>query len=161
MNTARGLRLLRTALLAGIAWLALGQAARSYRVEGVSMQPTLQSGERILASPLSVRLFGIRRGDLVVFRSPRDQAASMVKRVVALPGDTVRFEPDDVLVDVTGTGPGKRGPAPAPIGPDRYFVVGDNRIRSRDSRHFGALPGSAILGKVFFRYWPPGRVGAP
>ncbi len=134
--------LLRTAFVVGATWFFVGQLARTYRVEGASMIPTLRSGERILISPL----FGVERGDLIVFRSPRDAEVTMVKRVVALPGDTVRFEPG-----------GK--PAPELLPDGRYFVVGDNRRRSRDSRHFGALPESDILGVVFFRYWPPERLG--
>ncbi len=138
-------RVALTLLAAGALGFGAGHAVRSYRVEGRSMAPALQPGERILISPAGFRWFGVDRGDLVVFDH---RETAMVKRVVALPGDTVRFA-------------ARRGRAPAPLvlDGDRYFVLGDNRGRSRDSRQFGAVAGEAIVGKVLFRYWPLERMG--
>ncbi len=159
MTVARALRLLRTALLVGGFFIVGSYSVRSFRVAGTSMEPTLLADDHILATPLAVHLFGIRRGDIVVFHSPLEPGVSVVKRVVAVPGDTVRFESDDALVDVIARPAG--GPAPVRIQEGFYFVVGDNRPESRDSRYFGPLAEDAIRGKVFFRYLPWERRGVP
>lgn len=94
-----GWRLLRTAALSfAAAWAILAYGAQLYRVEGASMIPALRSGERVLVNKIGPRLLGIGRGDVVVFRDPRNPETTMVKRIVGLPGDTIRFRGDEVAV---------------------------------------------------------------
>ncbi len=92
-------RLVRTAAISLAAgWLLLSYGAQIFRIEGASMAPALRSGERVLVDKVGVRLGGVRRGDVVVFRSPADSGTVLVKRIAALPGDTVHFLDDEVSV---------------------------------------------------------------
>lgn len=122
------------------AWLALhalGRAAR--RVQGDSMRPTLASGQVVLTVP--ARPHRLRRGAVVVVRDPRDPARETVKRVAGLAGD---------LADLPG------GPTVVPAG--HVAVVGDDRARSTDSRHYGPLPVTLVVARVVARLIPPGRL---
>jgi len=111
---------------------------RPFRVEvvGSSMSPALQPGDWALA----VRAHRTRRGDVVVVRHPLRPGLELVKRVTGGPGDRVR--PDRVL------------------GPDEWFVEGDDAEASTDSRNLGPVPEAAFAGRVAFVYWPPGRLGS-
>ncbi len=170
------LRLARTGALSGIcAWLVLTYGVQVFRIQGASMDPALESGERVLVDKIAVRFGALDRGDVLVFRDPGGSGAILVKRVAGLPGDTVRFHEDEVLV-LAPTGanlqpcPGASGggasvladrPESVEIALDagEYFVVGDNRVRSSDSRHWGPLPEELILGKARWRVYPPERMG--
>ena len=105
------------------------------------------------------------RGDVVVFKNPFDPAgADFVKRIVGKPGETVQVIGGQVFVDgapleepyVTHRGSGSH--PPVTIEPDHYFVLGDNRVQSEDSRSFGTIPRETIIGQVWVRYWPLGRL---
>ena len=144
---------------------------QSFYIPSPSMSPTLRPGDRVLVSKLSYRLHDVHRGDIVVFkRPPRVQAGpevkDLVKRVVGLPGDTVEARDGRVLVN------GKQLPEPYVSGsqftsdvppqhiPARhYWVMGDNRSVSEDSRFFGAIPNGLIVGRVFFQVWPVTQLG--
>jgi signal peptidase I len=139
------------------------------QVEGTSMMPALVDQERIFISKLTYR-FGIeriQRGDTVVFWSPADPGKSYIKRVIGVPGDVVRI--DEGVVYVNGrrleesyVPPDYRdhvSMAGLRIGPDYYFVLGDHRSSSNDSRHWGPVPRRSVYGNAVFIYWPPEKIG--
>jgi signal peptidase I len=137
------------------------------KVEGTSMMPTLQDQERVFINKFVYRLEPIERGDVVVFRYPRDTSKSYIKRVIALPGDRVRIE--DGLLYVNGHQvtesyvPQKyedlRSYPETVVPPHSYFVLGDHRNLSNDSRDFGPVDESYIYGKAVFGYWPVAKLG--
>jgi signal peptidase I len=139
------------------------------KVEGTSMMPGLRDQERIFINKFTYR-FGIgtiERGDTVVFWFPMDRSKSYIKRVIGLPGDLVEIEGGAVIVN------GKRlaenyvpeeyrdyQSLPARhIGPDEFFVLGDHRSSSNDSRAWGTVPRQNIYGKAVFVYWPLDQMG--
>jgi len=134
-------------------------------VRGSSMAPGIQDGDRILVEPWSYLLGPIERGDVVVLRYPLDPEIDYIKRVIGLPGDRVRLERGYVWVN------GERLDEPyvaaldpsselvVEVAPRNYFVLGDNRPRSSDSREFGCVPEAYVRGRVDLRLWPPSRVG--
>jgi len=139
------------------------------KVEGTSMMPGLSNQERIFINKYEYRLSNdfIRRGDLVVFHYPLDHSQSYIKRVAGLPGDTVEIQDGTVLVN------GQKLEEPyvpdeyrdrislskenVPLG--HYFVLGDHRNSSSDSRTWGFVDRSEIYGKAVFVYWPLDRIG--
>ncbi len=135
--------------------------AQGYRVSGDCMEPRLHTGERILADKLAYALRGPRRGDVVVFLYPRDPRQTFVKRVIGLPGDTVAIESGRVLIDGRPLlEPYRVNPAHGDMAPQfvphgSYFVLGDNRDFSDDSRFWGDLPRRDLVGRAVACYWPP------
>ena len=140
------------------------------KVEGTSMTPSLQDDERIFINKFVYR-FGISdvgRGDTVVFLYPYDVSKSYIKRVIAIPGDTVEIKDGTVFVN------DKQIPEPyvaaynrdqmtrpkETVPPDDYFVLGDHRSSSNDSRSWGYVPRQYIYGKAVFVYWPLENLGA-
>ena len=142
----------------------VGQA---FRVQGASMQPLLQDDERILVNKFAYRLGPIRRGDVVVFWYPRDPGVSFIKRVVGLPGDVVELRRGLVHVNgrrydepwVAAAFRGHDSVGPVEVERGHYFVLGDHRTSSNDSRAWGDVPERYIYGKAVFRFWPLGRIG--
>lgn len=134
-------------------------------VRGSSMAPSIQDGDRILVDPVSYMFGEIERGDIVVLQYPLDPSVDYIKRVVGLPGDRIVIEDGAVWVNderldepyVLGPDGGTR--LVAEVLPAHYFVLGDNRARSCDSREFGQVPQGYVRGKVELRVWPPERVG--
>ena len=137
------------------------------KVEGTSMQPNLADQERIFVSKFIYHFSDIGRGDVIVFWYPNDVSKSFIKRVIGLPGDRVEIRKGDVYID------GKRLGEPY-IGPKyrddsfhrivevpfrQYFVLGDHRSSSNDSRSWGFVPAAQIFGKAVFRYWPLSKLG--
>ncbi len=140
------------------------------KVEGTSMMPALADQERIFINKFSYR-FGlgtIERGDLVVFWFPADTSKSYIKRVIGLPGDTVEIVEGQVKVNGRAIAepyvPAEyqdRGSMPVVRVPeDQYFVLGDHRSSSNDSRSWGTVHRKYIYGKAVFVYWPLERIGA-
>jgi len=137
------------------------------KVEGTSMQPRLVDQERIFVNRFIYRFADIQRGDVVVFWYPRDPAKSFIKRVVGVPGDTVEIRRGAVSVN----GSEIREPylkseyrdhesyRRTVVPPDHYFVLGDHRNSSNDSRNWGFVPRDLIYGKAIFSYWPVSRIG--
>jgi len=135
-------------------------------VNGTSMQPSFNEGERLVISRLNYLFGEPQRGDIVVFNSPRplrDNEPSLIKRVIGLPGDTVELRNQQVYVNGTVLQePYINEPCSASdcsdeiweLGPEEYFVMGDNRNVSRDSRSFGAVPADNIIGEALLRFWP-------
>ncbi len=134
---------------------------QGYRVDGSCMEPHLYTGERVLDYKLAYATHGPQRGDIVIFAYPRDPRQTYVKRVIGMPGDTVAIKAGDVYInDQPLPEPYKRFAAHGDWGPqfvphDQYFVMGDNRDVSDDSRYWGDLPRQKILGRAVACYWPP------
>jgi signal peptidase I len=158
-----------------VAWgvasvLLLGTfVAEPFAVPSASMMPTLRPGDRVVVDKLAYRFGEPRRGDLVVFHAPRGGDELLLKRVVAVGGQSVGVEDGVLHVD----GRAVREPfvnrrlvdsvyfGPVRVPRDAVFVMGDRREDSVDSRSFGAVPRALIVGRVDLRIWPPGRLGAP
>ncbi len=137
------------------------------KVEGTSMMPSLDDQERIFINKFVYRIEPIQRGDIVVFRYPRDPAKSFIKRVVGIAGDHVRIEDGRVYLNgklvaedyVPRAYEDDRSYPETTVPPDSYFVLGDHRSLSNDSRDFGPVEASYIYGKAVFGYWPVEKVG--
>ena len=137
------------------------------KVEGTSMMPSLDDQERIFVNKFVYRIEPIQRGDIIVFRYPRDPSKSYIKRVIGLEGDHIRIE--DGLVYVNGK-PLDEDYVPGAYVDDRsypeiivpehsFFVLGDHRSMSNDSRDFGPVKENFIYGKAVFGYWPMEKLG--
>lgn len=163
--SARGTHIVRelveTLLLTLAVFFAVQFAVQAYYVQGPSMQPGLYTGERVLVNKLAYRFGTPQRGDIVVLRTPDDpQGEPLIKRIIAVPGDTLTISPEGVFVNGKKinepyTYPLPKGePVHSPyfqdlkIAKDRYFVMGDHRDDSLDSRVFGGVPGENIIGKA-------------
>jgi signal peptidase I len=137
------------------------------RVEGTSMMPSLDDQERIFINKFVYRLTEIERGDMVVFWCPGDPTKSYIKRVIGLPGDSVEIRSgairvNGVLLDETYVPSEYRDQQSFPaavVPPDHYFVLGDHRSSSNDSRNWGPVPRPSIYGKAVFGYWPLDKLG--
>jgi len=137
------------------------------KVEGTSMMPSLEDQERIFVNKFVYRWEPIQRGDVVVFRYPRDPSKSFIKRVVGVAGDRVRIDAGRVWVNgkqldedyVPRAYEDLRSYPETVVPPDSYFVLGDHRSLSNDSRDFGPVTESYIYGKAVFGYWPVDKVG--
>ena len=171
-------------ILAMIVFMVIQTVVRNFKVDGPSMQPTLDGGQYLLVNKLlylkldSDRLsritpfwkvesptqhFAIRppvRGEVVVFSYPRDETKDFVKRVVGLPGETVEVRRGTVYIDGEAldepylTHRDNSSAREVDLGEDEYYVLGDNRLRSNDSRNWGPVSEDLLLGKVWFVYWP-------
>jgi signal peptidase I len=137
------------------------------KVEGTSMMPSLEDQERIFVNKFVYRLEPIERGDIVVFRYPRDPSKSYIKRVIGMAGDRIRIDDGQVYVngqalDESYVPPeytdSRRYPESV-VPPHSYFVLGDHRSMSNDSRDFGSVNQSFIYGKAVFGYWPMDKLG--
>lgn len=135
-----------------------------YRVEGESMSPSLAHGESVLVAPTRFMWNKLRRGDVAVFERPGGRGGVYIKRVVGLPGEDVRTSCGRVYLDgkvleesyIQESGNAVGGGGREWFnGPDEYFLLGDNRADSSDSRAFGPVPEYLIKGRAWFRCWPP------
>lgn len=172
---AEGLRLVRDVFLILVVFVLLGVfAVQPVVVEGTSMLPHLHDGERLLVNKLvyynlqSVRWGHLERGDIVVFWYPREPDKSYVKRIIGLPGEIVEVRNGAVYIngnelkeDYLDSVHNQSLPSwPAKkVDSHHYFVMGDNRDNSSDSRYWGLVPEKYIYGKAFFRYWQPNKMG--
>jgi signal peptidase I len=152
----------------GLALVIIVFLYQPVKVEGTSMAPLLSDQERIFINKFVYRFEAIHRGDVVVFWYPLDRSKSFIKRVIALPGETVSIRQGAVMVN------GVVVPEPyvppqyedvSDYGPQRvpegsYFVMGDHRISSNDSRVFGPVPSQFIYGRAVFAYWPVDHFGS-
>lgn len=139
------------------------------KVEGTSMMPSLVDQERIFINKFVYRLGlgAIERGDTVVFWSPTDPSKSYIKRVVGLPGDIVEIRAGSVFVNggllaepyVPDDYRDRSNHPRTLVHPNHYFVLGDHRTSSNDSRNWGVVPRQNIYGKAVFVYWPLDRLG--
>ncbi len=165
-----GVRLLREVLEVAVITLLLFVVVRgvvqNYRVDGPSMTPTLLNHEYILVDKAQYIFGSPRRGDVIVFKWPRDTSEDFVKRVIGVPGDTVRVTSDgQVSVDGTPINEPYVNDLTNPYQPNtwtlaanQYFVLGDNRGDSSDSRDWGPVPRSDVIGRAEMVYWPLNEV---
>lgn len=138
------------------------------KVEGTSMLPRLVDQERIFINRFIYHFSDIQRGDIVVFRYPKEPAKSFIKRVIGLPGEWVMIEAGKVFLNGRPLEEFYLDPryidhdtfGPRQVPPDSYFVLGDHRNSSNDSRSWGFVPIENIYGKAIFRYWPISRLGS-
>jgi signal peptidase I len=137
------------------------------RVEGTSMLPRLEDQDRLFINKLAYRVGNIQRGDVVVFLYPHDHEKSYIKRVIALPGDTLRIDHGQVYVNgkqiaepyVPARFEDDRSQPAMAVPSHEYFVMGDHRSISSDSRDFGPVDRDLIYGKAAFVYWPMDQAG--
>lgn len=137
------------------------------KVEGTSMQPRLADQERIFVNKFVYHFSQIERGDIVVFWYPRDPSKSFIKRVIGLPGETVEIRSGIVYVNGTRLAEPYLKPefldygsfGPVRVAARHYFVLGDHRNSSNDSRNWGMVPEQNIFGRAVFRYWPVSKLG--
>ncbi len=155
-------------IASGIAVASLALIYQPVKIEGNSMTPLLSNHEAIIINSLVYHFEPIRRGDVVVFRYPLDATKSYIKRIVGLPGETVQIRQG--LVSINGSWIPEPyvlsqhqdlsdfGPIQVPS--DSYFVLGDHRNNSNDSRVFGTVARRLINGRAVFAYWPKDRLGS-
>src|ERR1700757_3225783 len=137
------------------------------KVEGTSMMPSLDDQERIFVNKFVYRLESIERGDIVVFRYPRDPSKSFIKRVIGLAGDHIQIDDGRIFVNgklleedyVPRIYADERSYPELVVPPNSYFVLGDHRTMSNDSRDFGPVDERYIYGKAVFGYWPMEKLG--
>jgi signal peptidase I len=151
------------------AFLIRAFVVQTFYIPSESMVPTLQKQDRVLVNKLSYRMHAIHRGDIVVFEhSPGFDPTikDLIKRVVALPGETVQGKDGHVFIDGHELNEPYLRPGvlttdfgPRLIPPDRYWVMGDNRTNSSDSRVFGPIAKSQVVGRAFVLIWPLSRIG--
>jgi signal peptidase I len=144
---------------------------QTYFIPSASMEPTLQVGDRIIVNKLSVDFGTIHTGDIVVFKAPPAEncgtkVTDLVKRVIGVPGDHLTSKGNTIYINGKALDESWSHVEPlgTPIGhvtvkPGQYFVMGDNHPDSCDSRFWGTVPRSDIIGKVFLRIWPLSRIG--
>lgn len=158
--------------LAKIALIALVVVApiryflfQPFIVKGESMAPNFESGDYLIVDEISYRFSGPERGDVIVFNYPKDTTQRFIKRVVGLPGETVKIENGEVSIIKNGAETTLNeiylpdylktyGDVNITMGEDEYFVMGDNREYSFDSRAWGVVPKKDIIGKAFLRIFP-------
>jgi signal peptidase I len=139
---------------------------QAFYIPSESMEPTLKPGDRVLVNKLSYKVHPIHRGDIVVFKRPPAETSDpaikdLIKRVIGLPGDTIESIDNKVYINGKPLNEPYLEPGTPTaslikhvIAPGEYFVMGDNRTNSKDSRFIGAIPGSLIVGRAFVRVWP-------
>ena len=138
------------------------------KVEGTSMLPELRDQERIFVNKFVYRIEEINRKDIVVFWFPRDRSKSYIKRIIGMPGDTVEILNGSVYINekllkepyVDARFEDHRDFPPIFVEPGYYYVLGDHRNQSNDSRMWGLVPEGYIYGKAVFRYWPVSKIGS-
>jgi signal peptidase I len=157
-----------------VAFILRTYVIQTFFIPSASMTPTLQVGDRIVVNKLSYHLHAVHRGDIIVFRRPPNEDCAgppvpdLVKRVIGLPGETISDRNGTVYIDgkaldqtwlpkhtnttYTATF------APVKIAANHYFVMGDDRVDSCDSRDWGTVPRSYIVGRVVLRIWPISRI---
>ncbi len=180
--------MLEVLIIALVLYVAIWSALQTVRVDGESMVGTLQNNDLLLASKISYYFGDPQRGDIVVLIPPSDPTKDFIKRVIGLPGDTLEIDgsqsPTALLIKPQGKGPWQRmqepylpekwdtmnfccmpngtessAPEPLSIPTGKYFVMGDNRNKSSDSRSFGLVPRKNILAKAFVRVIPFAHFG--
>jgi signal peptidase I len=159
--------LAETILLAVIIFFLIRQVVQNYRIESLSMEPNFSEGEFILVNKLAYRLGEPIRGDVIVFHNPSNPSEDYIKRIIALPGDTVEIRDQAIYInnrvleepyEHNRLAPASRF-GPLIVEPNHLFVMGDNRPNSKDSREFGALSENLIVGRAWLQVWPIAEFG--
>jgi signal peptidase I len=162
-------------LLAVILYIGISFAVQTVHVEGLSMFATLDDNDYLIANKIDYRLHAPQRGDIIILRPPNNNSTDFIKRVIALPGERLLIRDGVVYINghrliepylpeawvVFNNWPVP--PADSSNGtvmpPNQYFVMGDNRNKSQDSRYFGPIGRDRIDGRAWFRIWPLGHFG--
>jgi signal peptidase I len=162
--------LVEVVVLAVILYFGISFAVQAVHVEGLSMFATLDDNDYLIANKIDYRLHAPQRGDIIILRPPSDNSKDFIKRVIALPGERILISHGIVYInghkldepylpeawtqlDTWG------GPDGMIVPPNAYFVMGDNRNRSQDSRLFGFIGRDRIDGRAWFRIWPLNHLG--
>jgi signal peptidase I len=160
-------------LLAVILYIGISFAVQTVHVEGLSMFATLDDNDYLIANKIDYRLHAPQRGDIIILRPPNNNSTDFIKRVIALPGERLLIRDGVVYINghrliepylpeawvvfnnwpTTGSSNGSVIPA------NQYFVMGDNRNKSQDSRYFGPIGRDRIDGRAWFRIWPLDHFG--
>jgi signal peptidase I len=158
------LDIFETLLIAVVLFLGINAVSARIRVDSYSMEPTLQKGNFVIVNKLAYQFGSPQRGEIAVFRYPPNPSEQYIKRIIGLPGEHVRINAGQVTInDEILTEPylqdstlrGGEWQVPA----DSYFMLGDNRNNSSDSRVWGMVPAENLIGKATLVYWPPDRWG--
>lgn len=156
---------IETVVLTALIFFVIQALVRNFRVVGSSMEPNLFDGQYLIIDKVSYRLGSPQRGDVIVFQPPNRPDQDYVKRIIGLPGEVVEVKHGQVfingqpLVETYVVRPGTYDMAQVRIGPNEYFVLGDNRNNSSDSHSWGTVPAANIIGRAWLSYWPPERWG--
>jgi signal peptidase I len=156
--------IIETVVLTVIIFAVINTLTGRFRIEGPSMMPNLHEGQYLIINKVVYRLGSPQRGDIIVFHHPQNSNRDLIKRIIGLPGETVEIRHGEVYVNGTlleepyvlqqGGYSGRYE-----LGPDEFFVLGDNRPNSDDSHNWGVLPRDRIVGKAAISYWPPAAWG--
>jgi len=153
--------LIETMVLVSIAFLVVNALIGRFRIEQVSMQPNLHEGEYVIVDKVSYAFRQPERGEIVVLKNPNPGQPDLIKRIIGLPGETIDVRGGQVSVNGQPlTEPYIKQPMASDfpamqLQAGQYFVMGDNRNNSEDSRIFGARPADDIVGRAWIIYWPP------
>ena len=160
---------IETIVLTVLMFLIIRFAVQNFNIDGMSMEPNLHNKELILVDKWTYLFHPPERGDVIVFQAPPDHTQDYIKRVIGLPGDVITIQNTTVIVDgvtlkETYVDPNRQGNPYAykvinnkVIPANEYFVLGDNRAGSSDSRDWGFVPRKNIVGRAAFVYWPLGQ----
>jgi signal peptidase I len=152
--------IVETLALTILIFLAIHFTVQNYQISGPSMQNTLHSGQFVLVNKIAYLFHAPERGDVIVFHEPDQPDRDLIKRVIGLPGDTIKLDGTTVWINgtqlnepyITQRNNPSAGTMTVPA--SNYFVMGDNRPVSEDSRYFGFVPKDYIVGKAILVYWP-------
>ncbi len=149
-------------------YIIYGFIAQPFLVYGASMEPSFTSGDYLLVDEITYRLRDVERSDVIVFEDPTSESEFLIKRVIGLPGEQIIINNRGVIIDgdilyedYLLQGARMTGEYVLTLGDGEYFMMGDNRLQSRDSRQWGALDEDLIMGVVRLRFWPPTFFGQP
>jgi signal peptidase I len=160
-------------LLAVILYIGISFAVQTVHVEGLSMFATLDDNDYLIANKIDYRLHAPQRGDIIILRPPNNNSTDFIKRVIALPGELLLIRDGVVYINghrliepylpeawvVFNNWPATGSTNGTVIPPNQYFVMGDNRNKSQDSRYFGPIGRDRIDGRAWFRIWPLDHFG--
>jgi signal peptidase I len=156
--------IVETLVLTILIFFAIRFVIQSYHVSGISMQPGLVDGQYVMVNKMAYLLHGPERGDVIVFHNPQKPNEDLIKRVIGLPGDIIRTDNSHVWINnvllneayISSPSNPETGIWTVPQG--QYFVLGDNRPISEDSRYIGSIPTDYIVGKAVIIFWPINQI---
>ena len=146
--------------------------AQFHKVSGNSMVPTYHNGDFLITEKISYKLGEPKRGQVIVLKNPKDESQDFIKRIIAIPGDTIKIEGNYIYINnqllnekylpsntLTHAGAYLTEGTTFTAGPDQYYAIGDNRNHSSDSREWGPITKEGIIGRALFRYFPVQDIG--
>ena len=147
--------------------------AQFHKVQGNSMVSTFHTGDYLITEKVSYKLGSPKKGEIIVLKNPRDESQDFIKRIIAVPGDTIKIQNNTVYVNnkpleekylpagtLTRSGAFLTEGDTLKVADNQYFVLGDNREHSSDSREWGPVTKEEIIGRAFFRYFPLQTIGS-